>query len=194
MSPWPPRDSREWLARFFLWLVLVQSFHFLEHCVQLVQRYIFNDPNGNGLLGNLAGFEQLHFGYNSLFLIGLLCVYTNVSLASRPVWWRPRLVARLLAAAVAIQGYHEVEHALRMLQVLGWMHASAAPAGPLSSEPPGFLGQWFNGALLHWALNGVVDVLPAAAFVFGGFQWQLNTTRNSKTSQFAAPASVAPQS
>jgi len=67
-------SSKSWLARFSLWLVLLQGFHFFDHCVQLVQRFLFDDPNGNGQLGNLANFELLLFGYNSRFLAGLLWV------------------------------------------------------------------------------------------------------------------------
>jgi hypothetical protein len=175
----PATGGRVWFARFFLWLVLVQGFHFVEHCVQLVQRYVFDDANGNGLLGNLAGFEQLHFGYNTLFLFGLLWLYTEVSLAARPAWSRHRLVAGLLAAALAVQGYHEVEHVLRMGQVLGWLPVNPA-AIATTGEPPGLLGQWFNGALIHWALNGIVEALPVGAFVLGGFQVLLNPIRSAR--------------
>ena len=146
-----PTSSESWLGRFFLRLVLLQGFHFFEHCVQLVQRFLFDDPNGNGHLGNLANFEPLHFGYNSPFLAGVLWVYAGVSLASRPAGSRRGLVMGLLAAAVSIQGYHEMEHLLRVGQVLGWLNVNASAAG---SEPPGLLGQWFNGTLVHWALNG----------------------------------------
>ena len=157
------------LARVFLWLVLLQGFHFLEHCVQVVQRFWLNDPNGNGLLGNLANFEILHFGYNTLYLAGLFWVYAVVSLTARPGWARPGLVVGLLAAAVAVQGYHEVEHVLRLGQVMGWLSLGAHAWDPATGEPVGILGQWFNNVLVHWVLNGVVEILPLGAFLLGGF-------------------------
>ena len=163
-------ESRVWLARFFLWLIVVQGFHFLEHCVQLIQRFVFNDPTGNGLLGAIADFEQVHFVYNLLFLVGILWIYTEVSLAARRAWSRHSVVAVLIGAALAVQGYHAVEHVVRMLQVLGWMHVPAGVDLSIAgSEPPGLLGQWVNGAIVHWALNGIVEALPVAAFRLGGF-------------------------
>jgi hypothetical protein len=169
-------SARSWvlLTRFFLWLVVLQGFHFLEHCVQVVQRFILNDPNGNGLLGNLANFEILHFGYNTLFLVGLLWVYGEVSLAARPGWARPRMVVGLLAATVAVQGYHEVEHVLRLGQVMGWLSLGANAWDPATGEPVGILGQWFNNVLVHWVLNGVVEILPGSAFMLGRFPGLLN--------------------
>jgi hypothetical protein len=167
-----------WLSRFFLWLVLLQGFHFLEHCVQLVQRFGLHDPNGNGLLGNVAGlnFELLHVGYNTLYLAGVLGVYSAVSLTIRPRWARPRLVVGFLAAAVAVQGYHEVEHLVRAGEIVGLLSLPPA-ADPTSPEPPGLLGQWINGTLVHWALNGIVEALPLGAFVLGNFRDLLNPVR-----------------
>ena len=141
----------------------------MEHCVQVVQRFWLNNPNGNGLLGDLANFEILHFGYNTLFLAGLLWVWEVVSLAAQPGWARPGLVVGLLAAAVAVQGYHEVEHVLRLGQVMGWLSLGAHAWDPATGEPVGILGQWFNNVLVHWVLNGVVWVLPLFAFSLGRF-------------------------
>ena len=92
-----------------------------------------------------------------------------VSLAEEPAWARPRLVVGLLAAAVAVQGYHEVEHVLRLGQVMGWLSLGANAWDPATGEPVGILGQWFNNLLVHWVLNGIVEILPLGAFLVGGF-------------------------
>jgi hypothetical protein len=156
------------LSRALLWLVVLQGFHFFEHCVQLVQQFWLNDPNGNGLLGNLANFEVVHFGYNTLFLAGLVWLYVELSLAAWPAWAHHRLVMGLVAGAVAVQGYHEMEHVLRLLQVLGYVPVPPS-ADLVSGEPPGLIGRWVNSLVAHWALNGIVEALPLAAFFVGGF-------------------------
>jgi hypothetical protein len=145
----------------------------MEHCIQLVQQFWLGDPNGNGLLGNLANFELLHFGYNSLFLLGLVWLYCELSLSARPAWTHHRLVLGLVAAAVAVQGYHEAEHVLRLAQVMGWV--PVPPSADLTgTEPPGLVGRWVNSIVAHWALNGIVEALPVAAFAIGQFHELLN--------------------
>ena len=166
-------SNRVWLTRIFLWLLVVQGFHFVEHCIQLVQVFVLDDPTGAGLLGNIANFELLHLGYNTLYLVGLVWLYAEVCLAAQPVWWHHKQVALLLAAAVAIQGYHETEHILRVIQVLSADSVSALTS-TATPEPPGFLGRWVNVTLLHWLPNGIVEALPVAAFVVGRFRRQLN--------------------
>jgi hypothetical protein len=173
-----------WLARVFLWLLLVQGFHFLEHSVQLLQVFLLNDPNGGGLLGDLVNFELLHLGYNTLYLLGLLWLYAEVSLATHPAWSRHRLVALLLATAVAVQGYHEAEHILRVVQVLS-SHSLAALTSTSTPEPPGFLGRWVNVVFLHWLLNGIVGALPMAAFAMGRFHRHLDRPERGSRRHFA---------
>src|SRR3989442_1175137 len=46
-------------------VVVLQGFHELEHIIQVVQRYVLEIPNGNGLLGSVVDFEPLHFSYNT---------------------------------------------------------------------------------------------------------------------------------
>jgi len=83
-----------------------------------------NDPNGNGLLGNLANFE----------ILALWATTRSIW----PAFWvhrrEPDGSARLgpgtsggwpAGAAVAVQGYHEVEHVLRLGQVVGWLSLGA---------------------------------------------------------------------
>ena len=164
------------LSRGFLWLILVQGFHFLEHCVQVAQRFWLNDPNGNGLLGSLANVELVHFGYNSFFLLGLVWLFFQLSLATDPVWAHNRWVLFLVGAAVAVQSYHEMEHVLRLGQAIGWL--PVPPSADLTAtDPPGLLGRWVNDVLLHWVLNGIVEALPVAAFVAGHFQSLLNASK-----------------
>lgn len=130
-------------------LISLQGFHVLEHVAQSVQKFILLEAEAHGLLGAAFDFEWLHLAYNVSLAAGLfllLVVYARrggLRTQGRP--WS----VRAFGAAVALQGYHFIEHAVRIQQLL----ATGIP------DPRGILGNVVDVVLLHLGLNLVVYVL-----------------------------------
>lgn len=123
----------------------VQSFHMFEHWLQLYRVHFEGVPSRGGLVGSVAEVEWVHLVYNGAVLGGLAAL-----VALRRRGWRPpgriALGDRLLVAGVAIQGYHLVEHVLKVSQHL----ATGAKVNP------GFLGRHADLVLVHFGINGAV--------------------------------------
>lgn len=136
---------------------VVQSFHMLEHGVQIYQVYVAHAAVRSGLLGARVDTEWVHFIYN-VAVMGFLAW----------AWWLARpagpLGARLarslpwLAAAVLVQGYHVTEHVAKIVQ-----HVS------LGIDPaPGILGGLAGLVWFHFGINLAVYVgmaIPLAGVV-----------------------------
>jgi hypothetical protein len=143
----------------FLALVLLQGFHELEHVVQVLQRFTFGVPNGNGLIGSVADVEPVHFVYNSLYLGLLLAVFVLLGLHRDGASEHGRLVAGLVTFALAFQMWHELEHVFKIAQYFA-LHANGT--GGVFGQGPGALAPLFPIPLLHLAYN-TVAYLPALA-------------------------------
>jgi hypothetical protein len=133
----------------FLALILVMAAHEAEHVAQLLQKQGLENScpkDCRGALGFLFDIEWVHFAYNSSILVAL-----------GVMWWliRPPLLG-FLSAAVAVQGYHAVEHVAKIDQWLSNGHMSPTP---------GILGKHFQLVELHFTFNTVVFVLALAAFL-----------------------------
>jgi hypothetical protein len=114
------------LARFFRPLVIaviaLQGIHVFEHIAQLVQVYVLGieDEKALGLLGyvfQIQGTEEwLHLVFNNAWLLALLLI---VSPLRRSV---PALVPRgafaLFLFGIALEGWHDVEHAVIISNVI----------------------------------------------------------------------------
>ncbi len=137
----------------FLFLLLMQGFHELEHITQVVQRYLLAIPNGNGLVGSLVDVEPLHFAYNTIYLALLIAVYVLLGLHRDGPAAVGRAVTALLTFALAIQMWHELEHVFKLVQffALG------------VNGTGGILGQGPGAVLL--AYNTVAYVPAVAAFI-----------------------------
>ena len=145
--------------RLFALLALafaVQTAHHAEHVTQLIQIYAlgFKPPEAHGLLGSVFDFEWVHFLYNlglEVALIGLWLGYRRVRQAD------PAGVSRrgfgLLTGLVLFQGYHSVEHIVKLYQYLfvPFYQFGLRP-------PPGFLPQVSGWPifLVHFWLNMIV--------------------------------------
>jgi hypothetical protein len=137
--------------------VAVQSFHMLEHVVQLSRVRFDGVPSRGSLVGSVADTEWVHFGYNTLVLAGLALL-----LLLRRRGWNPRgnranraLGDRLVLAAAVLQGYHVVEHTLKVVQ-----HQVTG-----AKVNPGILGEVFDLVLLHFGLNAAIYLAFVGAAV-----------------------------
>ena len=102
---------------FFL-VVAVMLFHQSEHAAQIVQKDIRGDacPNDcRGLLGFAFDVEWVHAVYNHSILVLLVGLFLGYRMW-RPAWRRARPWAwGVLAFGVfALQGYHGVEHTVKL--------------------------------------------------------------------------------
>lgn len=136
--------------------LLVQSLHYVEHIAQVVQKYGLGQPAPRGLLGAAFDTEWVHFLYNGTLLALLVTAVASAGTGIR-AWWRAErpLGWTLLVAAVAVQGYHFFEHAVRLAQHLA---TGVDPA-------PGVLGRFVDLIWLHFGLNTLVLGLMGGAFV-----------------------------
>lgn len=121
----------------------VQSFHMLEHAVQVYQVYVADAERRSGLLGAVADTEWVHFVYNVAVMVFLALVF-------RIVWsgaggWRAIVAGAgaFLAAATLVQGYHVVEHVTKMVQHILWGFDPA----------PGLVGGRLGLVWFHFGIN-----------------------------------------
>ena len=138
------------VGRGLAWaIILVQGAHVLEHVAQTSQVFVFGlpRPHAHGLLGAVLDLESVHFAYNTVFLLGLACFWRLGGSAlhdeSRGRVWS------LFVAGVTLQGYHEVEHIVKMYQHLVFGQTPA----------PGILGNLVDLVVLHLAFNLIVFAL-----------------------------------
>jgi hypothetical protein len=161
-----PRNLFVLLASAFL----VQTAHHAEHVTQMIQIYIQDMPaaEAQGLLGEQFNFEWVHFTYNvglELAVIALgLCYYLLQKRKSLPLIGK---TMPFMLVLVIWQGYHALEHIIRMVQYLTnpvYRSGQAAPPGliPLITDWP--------IPLVHFWINMVVWLLMALIV------WRLHLT------------------
>ncbi len=142
--------------------LVAQTFHMTEHVAQVYQHAVlgWSIPASRGLIFFLD-FEWNHFVFNATYMLLLVfvfyqCKFYNVN---GPVSER-RVACLAFNMGVAVQGYHVVEHSVRIAQFL---QTGCDPC-------KGILGWFFDGVYLHATLNTIVYVLPLVAFFAYGFQ------------------------
>jgi hypothetical protein len=133
--PAPPISKRA------AWVLLigfgVQSFHMLEHGVQVYQVYVAQSATRSGLLGAHFNTEWVHFWFNLAVLDFLIWATLLLwrSLGDRP--------AAVLLAALVIESWHMVEHSAKIVQFL---ERGAQPT-------PGLLGGIVGLVWFHFGIN-----------------------------------------
>ena len=119
--------NSRWHERALQLFMLVVLGHWAEHLAQAVQIYWLGwpRPQAGGILGLwypwLVGSEVLHYGYAVVMLIGIWTLRKGFTGTSRK-WW---------TAALVIQFWHHIEHALLQGQVLFHHNILGSPI-PLS--------------------------------------------------------------
>lgn len=138
-----------------------QTFHMIEHAAQVYQHAILglSISESHGILFFLD-LEWNHLIFNALY-VGLLAVVffqcrfyqTSGAVSER------RLACLAFNAGFLVQGYHTIEHSVRMIQLF---QVGCTPC-------PGILGRFFDGVYLHAVFNSLVYLLPLIAFFAYGF-------------------------
>jgi len=160
----------------------VQSFHMVEHVVQAWQTFAAEGELRSGLVGATFDVEWVHLTFNVAVLAFLVSVWRT---GRRQGWLAgPGGVAPWVLAGVVLQGYHLVEHIVRMGQhVVGGV-----------PRPPGLLGQVVDLTWLHFAINTAVWVATLAAVVAMVRSVTASLpARRSDRSRAGAPGAVALQ-
>jgi hypothetical protein len=106
--------NSRWHKRALQFFMVIVLGHWAEHLAQAVQIYVLGwpRPQANGILGLwypwLVTTEALHYGYALVMLVGIWVLrkgFTGLSLK----WW---------TAALVIQFWHHIEHALLIGQII----------------------------------------------------------------------------
>ena len=141
-----------------LFMVIVLA-HWAEHLVQAFQIYVLGwaPPDARGVLGQwfpwLVKSEALHYAYAIVMLVGLWALrggFGGVSLK----WW---------TAALAIQFWHHIEHALLLGQAVAGQNFFGSPV-PLSVAQ-----MWIPRVELHLFYNTIVFIPMAVGMYFHMF-------------------------
>ena len=130
--------------------LVIQGFHWIEHLAQVYQHWWLSLPikESKGILFFLD-LEWNHFVFNSVYFLLLVFVWFRIQKTSFPV------AMRFLIVGTLIQGYHVIEHTVRI-----WQHIQTA------CEPcKGILGWYVDGVYLHFIFNTLVFLLPLIAFI-----------------------------
>jgi hypothetical protein len=137
------------LAVSFSVVLAIMIGHEAEHVAQILQKNALDascPTDCRGVLGFVFDLEWVHFAYNVGIegaLLGIVGLFR--------LWRNPWLVT-----AVALQGYHVVEHVEKLQQWLGNGH---------HSPTPGILGMHFSLVELHFVFNTTVFLLVVAGYV-----------------------------
>ncbi len=165
------RRNTPGLALVFLAvLAVIQTGHMAEHVAQVIQKFVLLLPRAPGLLGSIFDFEWVHFVYNNTLEIGLIVVY---------LWWRrvsPDQPPWALTGVVWFQGYHSIEHFVKMYQY----YALGITVGP-----KGILGFVFPLIWLHFFLNLITLTLMLWSL---GSMWRATRRAGSGMVPLPAPA------
>lgn len=141
----------------YLFLVVVATGHFIEHILQMFQFYVWH-THPWGLIGQIADREWLHIWYNLPAYLIILAIYLTVR---KHISDSPQLDTSIKALTVFlwIQGYHLVEHIVKIYQ---YFTTGIEPA-------PGILGNIISLVPLHFVLVIVTYALIMIVFVRSPF-------------------------
>jgi hypothetical protein len=179
---WLPAMSGLGAALLFAETVILQGVHELEHVAQLYQRLALGKSSASGLLGSVFDVEPVHMVYNAAFLLLLGILFAACRRDRSLVPSNAGRVLALLGVATVAQGYHTVEHVVKMWQYIQWG----------VNGTPGIVGWWVPVIYLHFAYNTLIYVPVVAAFVIGGFHRPIVATVSCRLARRPAPLAVAP--
>jgi hypothetical protein len=117
-----PRVPRTVFRPLFIGVVVVQGIHVVEHIVQLIQVFVLEIPDDRalGLLGYVFQFqgteEWLHLVFNVTYLTALVVLVGP--LRTRVPEAVPRWAYTAFVCGVALEGWHNVEHAVIISNVI----------------------------------------------------------------------------
>lgn len=147
-GPW-----HKWALRVFMAIVLA---HLAEHMVQAFQVYALDWPvhQSRGVLGQLFPWlvhsEVLHYGYAVIMLAGIWTLLPGFVGRGRG-WW---------LAALVIQFWHHIEHALLQGQAIAGRNLFGSPV------PVSIVQLWIPRVELHLLYNSLVFVPMVVAMYY----------------------------
>jgi len=147
------------ISLLFLEMMLLQGFHEVEHIVQVFQRTVLGIGTGAGVLGSVFDVEPVHLVYNLAFLLLLGGVYVGCRRDRSAIPRNAAPVMTLLTVSFFFQGFHTVEHVVKMVQFF--------QSG--LNGTPGIFGYWIPVVFLHLGYNTALYVPVVLAFFIGGF-------------------------
>ena len=156
------------------WKVLIagfaiQSFHMIEHGVQVWQVYVVHAENRAGFVGAHFNTEWIHLAFNLGVIAFVAWAWALAHPARGPLSVRLGSAGTWLLAAVVLQGYHVSEHVAKIVQ-----HVSAG-----LNPAPGILGGPIGLVWFHFGINLSVYLgiaIPAAVLTR---QWLHDRRRHS---------------
>lgn len=147
-GPWHERALRIFMA--------VVVLHLAEHAFQAYQVYVLHRPphQALGMVGQgipwLVHSEVLHYGYAAIMLVGIWLLLPGFVGRSRG-WW---------LAALIIQFWHHIEHALLQAQVIVGHNLFGSPV------PVSIIQLWIPRLELHLVYNTIVFVPMVVAMYY----------------------------
>ena len=148
-----------WHKRALQAFMVVVLAHWAEHLVQAYQAYVLKWPlhQARGVLGQafpwLVHSEVLHYGYALIMLVGIWTLLPGFVGRSR-TWW---------VAALVIQFWHHIEHALLQGQVIAGRTLFGAAA------PTSIVQLWIPRVELHLFYNTLVFIPMIVAMYYHVF-------------------------
>jgi hypothetical protein len=162
--------------------LIIQFCHEAEHVAQMLQKYHWHYSVYQGILGLWFDFEWIHFLYNLALWIALLATWL-IHHKNPGIWRASGLGAAILMFLLVFQGYHVLEHSIRMVQ-----YYQGLP------KPPGLLGQVIPVLELHFWLGMVVSSAMLLAYgcfdVWNTVRVRLGWTRPRRSARPAQPNPV----
>ncbi|MFL6193609.1 MAG: hypothetical protein ACJ75H_05525 [Thermoanaerobaculia bacterium] len=153
------RLNTVWHERALQFFMLIVLAHWAEHLTQAFQIYALGwpAPEARGVLGLwypwLIKSEVLHYGYAVVMLFGIWLLRPGFTGRSR-TWW---------TAALAIQFWHHIEHALLQGQALFHHNLFGAPV------PTSIAQLWIPRVELHLIYNTIVFIPMVIAMYYHMF-------------------------
>jgi len=148
-GPRATRSVTSGLLLVFLAVLGVQTFHMIEHWLQVYRVHVDLIPSRGGIIGPAVASEWVHLAYNGALMLLLAVTFSEIR---RSPMGGP---ARLLGAAVLVQGWHSIEHLAKITQHL----MTGYPANP------GVLGRYTDLVWFHFTINLAVYGLCVAAAI-----------------------------
>jgi hypothetical protein len=149
-----------WTVLVFSAAILYQVSHWMEHMIQVYQHAMLGIiiSHSHGALFFLD-LEWNHFMFNLLYFAALVLVFFGGMWFTKIRFRTYPLVSVFLGLSVLVEGWHFLEHSVRLYQ-----HVL------IGCEPcAGILGASVDIVYLHATYNTLTWILPLTAYLAGGY-------------------------
>lgn len=129
--------------------VIMQSYHMVEHVAQYIQYQFYGIARPHGIIEQFDT-EEIHLIFAIFFFILLFTIAHGYYPKKIPI------TLHMFRAGVGMQGYHMVEHIVRVIE-----HNTTG-----CEYCAGILGMFFNNIPLHFVMNWAVLIIPLITFIY----------------------------